>query len=80
MADFDYQAPAQLFITTGTWRNAPIKHHRFASAALAIQFVMEGSNTAPLRGTIMETDEERYELKDIEQLYAAPGYPLGRKS
>ena len=76
MADFDYSVPAELFLTTGGWRNAPMKHRRFASAALAIQYAMEGSKIAPLGGTVMEIDEERFDLKEISRLYAAPGYPL----
>jgi len=80
MSAFDYGAPAELFLSNSFSRNACLQYRRFASAAQAIQFVVESSGTGVQTGTVLEVDEERFDMKEIHRLYAAPGYPFERKA
>ncbi len=80
MSAFDYAAPAELYLGNGLSRHAYLQYRRFASAAQAIQFVVESSGRSALTGTILEVNEERFDKKDIFRLYTAPGYPLERKA
>lgn len=77
---FDYDAPAEVFLSTGFSRNACLKYRRFATAAQAIQFVVESKQTTTLTGTVLEVEEERFDRDAIYRLYAASAYPLPRKS
>lgn len=80
MSAFDYAAPAELYLSNGFSRNACLQYRRFASAALAIQFVVESKRQDALTGTVLEVNEERFDKKEMLRLYSAPEYPLERKA
>jgi hypothetical protein len=81
MNAFDYNAPAELFLTRSrSAARADLRYRRFASAAEAIQFFVEDTANALLAGSVMEVGEERFGAKEICQLYVAPEYPLERKA
>jgi hypothetical protein len=79
MAEFDYDAAAELFSTRrGLPRRQPFGYKRFARAALAIRFAMENLPEGSLVGAFLEVDEQRYGSQDIRRLYESPEYPLTR--
>ena len=55
------------------------RYRRFASAAEAVQYVIEEQPQPWLVGTMLDIDGERYEGKAIQALYDAADYPLERK-
>ena len=77
MSDFDYGIPAELFLRGIGAGGKRLVYKRFASAAAAIQFAVEGSTG--FATVTMEIDGERFEKDDIRSLYAASDYPLARK-
>jgi hypothetical protein len=80
MTGFDYQAPAELFArpVRGA-RSRPVTYRRFDSGAEAIQFAIEELTAEALLGTVMESDEGRYEAVQIRALYDSGAYPLKRR-
>ena len=79
MADFDYNAAAELFPTRRRLpRRQSFGYKRFAKAAQAIRFAMEDLPPASLAGTFLEVDERRYGGDDIRRLYESANYPLIR--
>ncbi len=81
MADFDYNAAAELFPTRRrVSRREPFGYRRFAHAAEAIRFAMEDMPPECLVGACLEIDEQRYGSADIRRLYESEEYPLGRRS
>jgi hypothetical protein len=81
MNNFDYQAPAELFARPRHGaRSRPITYRRFDSGAEAIQFAIEKLTADVLRGTVVESDEERYEAEQIRALYDSESYPLNRRA
>jgi len=80
MADFDYEAAAELFPTRRRMpRREPFGYKRFAQAAQAIRFAMEDLPPECLVGAFLEVDEERYGSDDIRRLYESAEYPLPRR-
>ena len=82
MADFDYTAPAELFIGKGrgTSRGNHMTYRRFPTSAEAIKYVVEALETAtPLRAALV-VGEDRYESSQIRKLYDGTRYPFSRKS
>ena len=77
MAEFDYNAAAELFPTR---RRLPphqsFGYRRFAQAAQAIRFAIEDMPPASLVGAFLEVDEQRYGSNDIRRLYESAEYPL----
>jgi hypothetical protein len=81
MADFDYNAAAELFPTRRrVARREPFKYKRFAQAAAAIRFAIEELPPECLVGAFLEVDEERYGGDDIRRLYESGDYPLARRA
>ncbi|MGO8933830.1 MAG: hypothetical protein ACLQDA_08985 [Terracidiphilus sp.] len=81
MADFDYDAAAELFPTRRRVpRREPFGYKRFAQAAEAIRFAMEDLPPECLIGAFLEVDEQRYGSNDIRRLYESAEYPLARRS
>lgn len=80
MAEFDYDAQAELFPTRGRLsRRQSFGYKRFAQAAQAIRFAMEDLPPACLVGAFLEVDEQRYGSDDIRRLYESAEYPLTRR-
>jgi hypothetical protein len=79
MAEFDYNAAAELFPTR---RRLPphqsFGYRRFTQAAQAIRFAIEDMPPASLVGAFLEVDEQRYGSNDIRRLYESAEYPLTR--
>ena len=81
MGNFDYAAPAELFIgrTRGSSRGSPMKYLRFPTAAEAIKYAVESLDTAVLLSAALVVGEDRYDGAQIRELYDAARYPLSRK-
>lgn len=75
---FDYGAPAELFPTRSRKGNHPMGYRRFAEAAEAIRFAIEGLPPDLLVGAFLEVEEKRYGCAEIRRLYEHPEYPLAR--
>lgn len=81
MAEFDYDAAAELFSTRrGLPRRQPFGYKRFARAALAIRFAMEDLPEGSLVGAFLEVDEQRFGSDGIRRLYDSAEYPLKRSA
>jgi len=81
MAEFDYDAAAELFPTRRRLpRREPFGYKRFTQAAQAIRFAMEDLPPGCLVGAFLEVDEQRYGSDDIRRLYESSKYPLRRRS
>ncbi len=81
MAEFDYNALAELFSNRGRMRQRQsFGYKRFAKAAQAIRFAMEDMPRARLVGAFLEVNERRYGSDDIRRLYESADYPLTRRS
>ncbi len=81
MAEFDYNAVAELFPNRGRLRQRrSLGYKRFAEAADAIRFAMEDMPRACLVGAFLEVNERRYGSDDIRRLYESAEYPLARRS
>ena len=80
MSSFDYDAPAEVYMTN-SWnaKNKPVTYRRFDRSAEAIQFAIEGLNDRMQRGIAMEVGDERFEFAQILQLYDSEHYPLRRR-
>jgi hypothetical protein len=79
MAEFDYDAPAELFATRKRLpQHRRFGYRRFARAADAIRFAMEDMPSECLVGAFLEVDEKRYSSDDIRRLYESAEYPLNR--
>jgi hypothetical protein len=78
---FDYSASADLFsMMNRNGRRRPMGYKHFASAAEAIRYAIEEIPTQNLVGTLLETDESRYDSKAIHRLYTSPSFPLERRT
>lgn len=79
METFPYDAPAEIYSSSGTSaRKRPVSYRRFPTSAEAIRFTVEELPHIVQRGTVMEVGDERYELADIRALYDSERYPLPR--
>ena len=59
MADFDYNAPADLFPARSKKGNRPFGYRRFETAAEAIRYAIEVMPTDFLPGAVLGVEEER---------------------
>ena len=81
MSEFDFSAPADVYMTTARGaQRRPLTYRRFDSAAEAIRFAIEDLGQDVQRGTVMEVDGDRFPLIDIRALYDSDSYPLVRKA
>ena len=78
MADFDYNAPADLFPSRSKKGNRPVGYRRFDTAAEAIRFAIEQMPVDFLLGTVLEVEEQRIDGLRIRELYDSATYPLAR--
>lgn len=78
--EFDYSAPAELYITQRKARGRSfMDFRRFDTAANAIRFSIEELPAARLIGSLLEVDEHRYQHTEIRDLYESERYPLKRE-
>ena len=78
MPPFDYNAPAELFLSKPV-KGSRIKYRRFATAAEALRYAVEDLRTPKAFGAHLEVGDERFNSSEIQRLYEANDYPL-RKS
>jgi len=78
MADFDYNAPAELFPTRNKKGHRLIGYRRFDTAAEAIRFAIEVMASDLLLGAVLEVEDERLNSHRIRELYDSAAYPLAR--
>jgi hypothetical protein len=80
MTDFNYMAPAELFVGMGRGnaRGNAMKYSRFPTSAEAIRHAVEKLNANALSGAALVVDEERYGAAQIRELYDDASYPLSR--
>jgi hypothetical protein len=79
IADFDYNAEAELFPTRKrAARRQPMQYRRFARAKEAIRFAIEELPSDLLIGAYLEVEEHRYNGEQIRKLYESDSYPLKR--
>ena len=71
MDDFDYSAPAELFIGKGrgTARGRAMTYKRFPTSAEAIKYAVGTLDAVALAGAVLIVGEERYEGAQIQELY-----------
>jgi hypothetical protein len=75
---FDYNAPAELFLSKRT-KSRRAKYRRFAAAADAIRHAVEDLPSLRSLGACLQVGDERFSSDDIQRLYEGSDYPL-RKS
>jgi hypothetical protein len=79
MIAFDFNAPAELFSSASQGAaRGHMYYRRFATGAEAIRFAIEELPAALLRGSILQVDEDRFDARQIRELYDCPAYPLAR--
>ena len=64
---FDYDAPAELFLSKRTKRSRE-KYRRFATAAEALCYAVEDLRTPKAFGAWLEVGDERFNSDDIQRL------------
>jgi hypothetical protein len=81
MPTFDYGAQAELFSAQGrNGRGMMPRYRRFARASDAVQFAVEQVPRASLVGAYLQVGEERYDSRQIRDLYDNIDFPLSRRS
>lgn len=78
LTGFDYNAPAEVFLSRSRTSKSRPKYKRFKTAAEAVRFVVEDLPAAVLLGTYLLVEEARFEVEEIRSLYDGAGYPLPR--
>ncbi len=64
--------PADLF--TGRERGRNVGYRHFKSLAAAVTYCVENLNPVQLSAAAIEAGDDRYDGKDIRQLYAQPNF------
>jgi hypothetical protein len=78
---FNYSASADLFsMKSRNGRRQPLSYRHFASAAEAIRYAIEDIPAQFLIGTLLETDDSRYDSRQIHRLYESSRFPLARRT
>src|SRR5262249_58241376 len=75
---FDYQMPAELFMAKRKGGPQRLGYRRFATAAEAIRFAVEGFPAVHTLGAYMQVGDDRFDSDDIHRLYESSDYPLRR--
>jgi hypothetical protein len=76
---FDYAASAELFVPKRRrGPRQPLSYRRFATAAEAIRFAVEGFPALHTLGAWMKVGDERFSGDDIRRLYESTSYPWRR--
>jgi len=79
LADFDFNAPAELYPSRSRRTRGPVAYKRFDSAAEALRFAVEELPEGGLNGATLEVKETRFGRDEILYLYAHASYPLERR-
>jgi len=82
VTDFDYTAPAELFIGKGRGSSggSHMTYRRFPTSAEAIKYAVETLKPDSLGSAALVVGEDRYNGEQIRELYAGTRYPFSRKS
>ena len=75
MSSFDYNAPAELFLSKPA-KGCRNNYRRFATAAEALRFAVEDLRMPKAFGAWLEVGDERFGSGEIQRLYQAENYPL----
>ena len=75
MPPFDYNAPAELFLAKPA-KGCRTKYRRFATAAEALRYAIEGLRTPKTFGAHLEVGDQRFNSTESQRLYEAADYPL----
>jgi hypothetical protein len=75
MSSFDYNAPAELFLSKPA-KGSRTKYRRFATAAEALRYAVEDLRIPKAFGAWLEVGDERFSSSEIQRLYDADDYPL----
>jgi hypothetical protein len=75
MSSFDYNAPAELFLSKPA-KGSRTKYRRFATAAEALRYAVEELRTPKAFGAWLEVEDERFNSSKIQSLYETEDYPL----
>ena len=79
MTQFDFQAPAALFLGSD-WHAAVAQGPRkFRTAAQALRFALEEAAPVSLKGASLELNGQSHSNDQMIWLYRSPDYPLRRK-
>lgn len=79
MTQFDFQAPAALYLGSD-WHAAAAQGPRtFRTAAQALRFAIEEAAPVSLKGASIELNGQRLSNDQMIWLYRSPDYPLPRK-
>jgi hypothetical protein len=80
MSAFDYASPCELYYPKAASfkKRSGMTYRRFATAAEALRFAIEGIPAPVLQGCFMEVDGERYHPGQMRELYDSKDYPLTR--
>ena len=76
MSPFDYNAPAELFLSKPSAKGSRKKYRRFATAAEALRYAVEDLRIPKAFGAWLEVGDERFNSSEIRRLYEADDYPL----
>jgi hypothetical protein len=79
LADFDFNAPAELYPSRSRRTRGPVAYKRFDSAAEALRFAVEELPEGGLNGATLEVNEARFGRDEINSLYNSPAFPLERR-
>jgi hypothetical protein len=79
MDKFDYNAPADLFPARSKIGHRPVGYRRFDTAAAAIRYAVEEMPAEFFDGTVLESEDNRFDGENIRRLYCSGDYPLARK-
>jgi hypothetical protein len=80
MNEFDYAAPAEVYTSKSRGSSKrPVTYRRFDNGAEAVQFAIEELGADVLYGTVIESNEQRFEAAAIRELYQSGAYPLSRR-
>ena len=75
MSSFDYNAPAELFLSKPA-KGSRTKYRRFATAAEALRYAVEDLRTPKAFGAWLEVGDERFNKDEINRLYEYHDYPM----
>jgi len=75
MSSFDYNAPAELFLSKPA-KGSRTKYRRFATAAEALRYAVEDLRIPKAFGAWLQVADEHFNSIEIHRLYEAADYPL----